>query len=270
MAEVPVQLIVAAYETEDGAKKAVADLKKAKKEKLIAIKDAAILRKDMKGKVHISETGDLSAKQGAAFGGVVGAAIGAVAGTALAGPAVVAALVGGLASKLRDSGFDNKRLERLGRSLIPGSSALVAVVEHKWVKKIAGSLEKTGADLVTAELAQGVADQLAAGHEVAYSVLAADQGYAAWKTTSGDNGDATEGVVIGREQAVGARYVATEDGFMVETIDLVDDTVGSDFVAGMKRAGHLVGRGASEAWVSSKSAVKGAAAKRKAGDEDDD
>jgi len=268
MADVPIQLIVAAYETEDGAKKAVADLKKAKKEKLIAIKDAAILRKDKKGKLHISETGDLSGKQGLAFGGVVGATIGAVAGTALAGPAAVAALVGGLASKLRDTGFDNKRLERLGRSLIPGSSALVAVVEHKWVKKIANSLEKSGADLITAELAQSVADQLEAGHEVAYSVLAAEQGYAAWKTTSGDDGDTSEGVVIGREEGIGARYLATEDGFVVETIDIVEDSVGSDFLAGLKRARHLVGRGAAEAWGSSKSAVKGTAAKRKSSEDD--
>ena len=267
MADAPVQLIVAAYETEDGAKRAIADLKKAKKEKLIAIKDAAILRKDKKGKLHISETGDLSARQGAAFGGVVGAGIGAVAGTALAGPAVVGALVAGLASKLRDTGFDNKRLERLGRSLLPESSALVAVVEHKWVKKIASSLEKAGADLITAEVAQDVADQLEAGHEVAYSVLAAEQGYAAWKTTADEDGDATEGVVIGREDGIGARYLATEDGFVVETIDIVDDSVGSDFLAGLKRAGSLVGKGASEAWTSSKSAVKGAAAKRKADDD---
>lgn len=265
MAEASVQLIVAAYETEDGAKNAVAELKKAKKDKLVAITDAAILRKDAKGRVHITETADMGGGQGAAFGGVVGAAVGAIAGAALAGPVAIGALVGGLAAKLRDSGFDNKRLARLGRSLPPSSSALVAVVDHKWAKKIVKGLEKTGADMVTAELAQSIADQLEAGHEVAYAVLAADQGLAAWEKPGSEMG--ADAVVVGRDDAIGARYLATEDGFVVEVVDLTDDAVGADFVAGLKRAGQHVHRGASEAWVSSKTAVKGARAKRQSGDD---
>ncbi len=62
---------------------------------------------------------------------------------------------------------------------------------------------------------------------------------------------------------------ATEDGFVVETIDVSNGGVGSDFVAGLKRAGQLVGRGASEAWVSSKTAVKGARAQRQSDDDED-
>ncbi len=87
----PVQLIVAAYQDEDGAKNAVAELKKAKKEKLIAIKDAAVLRKDKKGKVHIVETADMGGGKGLAFGGVVGGAVGVIAGGALAGPMAIGA-----------------------------------------------------------------------------------------------------------------------------------------------------------------------------------
>ena len=56
MADVPVQLIVAAFQDENGAEAALAELKEAKKEKLVNIKDAAVLRKDAKGELHIKET----------------------------------------------------------------------------------------------------------------------------------------------------------------------------------------------------------------------
>jgi uncharacterized membrane protein len=258
----PVQLIVAAYQDEDGAKNAVAELKKAKKEKLIAIKDAAVLRKDGKGKVHITETADMGGGKGLAFGGVVGGAVGVIAGAALAGPVAIGALIGGLAAKLRDSGFDDKRLERLGRSLTPGSSALVAVVEHKWVDDIAQELEQAGADLVTAEVARDIADQLETGHDVAYSVLATDQGLAAWQASASEKDAGAGAMVVGRDEAVGARYLATEDGFVVESIDATNQGVTADFFTGMKRAGHHAGRAASEAWGSSKTAVQGARTKR--------
>jgi uncharacterized membrane protein len=258
----PVQLIVAAYQDEDGAKNAVAELKKAKKEKLIAIKDAAVLRKDGKGKVHITETADMGGGKGLAFGGVVGGAVGVIAGAALAGPVAIGALIGGLAAKLRDSGFDDKRLERLGRSLTPGSSALVAVVEHKWVDDIAQELEQAGADLVTAEVARDIADQLETGHDVAYSVLATDQGLAAWQASASEKDAGAGAMVVGRDEAVGARYLATEDGFVVESIDATKQGVTADFFTGMKRAGHHAGRATSEAWGTLKTAVQGARSKR--------
>ena len=105
MSDVPVQVIVAAFQDEEAAKGALKALKQARKEGLIKIENAAVLRKDEKGKLHIKETGDLSSGRGAAFGGVAGAAIGLLAGPALVVPAAVGALVGGLTAKLRDKGF---------------------------------------------------------------------------------------------------------------------------------------------------------------------
>jgi hypothetical protein len=64
-------------------------------------------------------------------------------------------------------------------------------------------------------------------------------------------------MVVGRDEAVGARYLATENGFVVESLDATDEGVAADFFAGMKRAGHHAGRAASEAWGSSKTAVQG-------------
>ena len=71
--DVPIQLIVAAYQDEKAADEALDELKAAKWAGLIGIKDAAVIRKDQKGKLHIKETGDMGGGKGAVIGGVVGA-----------------------------------------------------------------------------------------------------------------------------------------------------------------------------------------------------
>lgn len=215
MSDVPVQLVVAAFQDEKAADAALKELKTLKRERLIGIQNAAVIRKDEKGKLHIRETADLGGGRGAALGGVAGAAIGLIAGPALVVPAAVGALVGGLTAKLKDSGFSDERLETLGEGLTPGSSAIVAVIEHKWVDEIQKELEEAGADLVTAQLQADIATQLEAGHEVAYTALATQEGFAAGRVAGGE--DEVEGgtIVITDDAVVGEQFVATEEGFAV-------------------------------------------------------
>ena len=136
MSEVPVELIVAAFQDEKSANQALKELKQAQRQHLIKIENAAVLRKDQKGKLHIKETHDMGGGKGAALGGVAGAAIGLIAGPALVVPVAAGALIGGLAAKLRDSGFEDGRLKQLGEGLTPGSSAIVAVVDHTWGQQV--------------------------------------------------------------------------------------------------------------------------------------
>ena len=179
MADVPVQLLIAAFQDEGGASAALQMLKDAKKEKLVAIKDAAVLRKDAQGKLHVSETGDMTGTRGGAIGAVVGAGLGILTGGAALAIAGIGAVAGGLAAKLRDSGFNDERLRKLGEGLKPGSSAIVAVIEHTWVKDMEEELQKAGAEVVTEAIAADIAAQLEAGHNTAYTALASDQGLAA-------------------------------------------------------------------------------------------
>jgi len=225
MSDVPVQLVVAAFQEEKAAKEALATLKEAKKAGLIKIENAAVLRKDEKGKLHIKETQDMGGGKGAAFGGVAGAAIGLIAGPALVVPAAVGALVGGLTAKLRDTGFSNQRLEKLGEGLQPGSSAIVAVVEHTWVDKVEEALAEAEADVMTAEIKADIAAQLEAGHQVAYSVLSSQEGLLAGRVAGGE--DEVEGglLSIDDEGVYGGRFVATEAGFVVEEMVATDEGV---------------------------------------------
>jgi uncharacterized membrane protein len=223
--DVPVELIVAAFQDEESAKAALEELKKAKKDGLIAVEGAAVLRKDAKGKLHITETEDIGGGKGAAFGGVVGAGIGLIAGAALAAPLAIGALIGGLASKLRDTGFSNERLEKLGSNLTPGSSAIVAVVEHTWVKKVEDALAKAGADALTEQLGADIADQLDKGHQVAYDALVSNEGLLASRVAGGDDEIDASSVLVDDSGLTASQFVATENGFVVRTADVTDVSV---------------------------------------------
>jgi uncharacterized membrane protein len=229
ISEVPVQLIVAAFRDEKSAGEALKLLKQAKRERLIGIVSAAVLRKDEKGKLHIKETADMGGGKGAALGGVAGAAIGLIAGPALLVPAAVGALVGGLAAKLRDSGFSDQRLRTIGEGMTPGSSAIIAVVEHKWVAEVENAMREVGADAVTAALSADIAAQLEAGNETAYTAIASEQGFSVARLAGGE--DSLEGgkLVVDDSGVYGGRFFASKEGFVVE--GLAADEEGVDYFA---------------------------------------
>ena len=219
----PVQLIVAAFQDEKAADQALKDLKKVQKKKKIAIQNAAVLRKDENGKLHIKETADMGGGKGAALGGVTGAVIGLIAGPALVVPVAVGALVGGLTAKLRDSGFSDQRLESLGDSLVPGSSAIIAVVEPKGAKRVERELSEQGADLLTSNLQADIASQLEAGSEVAYTAVTTQEGIAVARVAGDEDQVEGSAVVLDDTGVYGGRFIATEDGFAVERIAVTDE-----------------------------------------------
>jgi uncharacterized membrane protein len=223
MSDVPVQLIVAAFQDERAAKEALNALKEAQRQKLIKINNAAVLHKDAKGRLHIKETADMGGGKGAALGGVAGAAIGLIAGPVLLVPAAVGALVGGLSAKLRDSGFSDARLKALGAHLAPGSSAIVAVVEHRWVAEVKQAMAEAGADLFAEEIGADISAQLEAGHEVAYTAISSEQGFAAARVAGGKDEIEAGAVVVDDSGLYGGRFVATPDGFAVMAVQADDE-----------------------------------------------
>jgi len=233
MSDNPIQLVVAAFKDEGTAKAALKALKQAQKAKVIKIENAAVLRKDAKGKLHIKETHDMGGGKGAVVGGVGGAAIGLIAGPALVVPAAVGALVGGLVAKLRDTGFSNQRLETLGEGLQPGTSAIVAVVEHTWVEKVEEALAEVEAEVITAEIQADIAAQLEAGHDVAYTALASQEGFAVGRVTDGEDEVGGGALVVDESGVYGSRFVATKDGFAVEKMSITEDGVAEALTVGV-------------------------------------
>ena len=216
MADAPIQIIVAAFQDSKTADAALGALKQAAKQGTIKVQNAAVLRKDSKGKIKITETADMGGGKGATIGGVAGGAIGLIAGPALVVPVAVGALVGGLVAKLRDTGFNDERLKKVGEGLKPGSSAIIAVVEHRWVTEMEKELKKQGADGFTEALKEDISTQLEAGHDVAYTALAAEGGFAAAKLSVGPEGAEGTAIAVTDDEVVAGRFVATKEGLAVE------------------------------------------------------
>jgi uncharacterized membrane protein len=207
MADVPIQIVVAAFNSHDGASQALKQLKEAQGAGLVTIDNVAVLTKDADGKLDVKEPTDWGGGRGAVVGGVTGAALGLLAGPV--GWAIgLGALVGGLAAKLRDSGFSDERLRKLGASLKPGTSALVAVVEHRWVADLEKQLAEAGADTLTEEIGADIARELEAGRDVAYSALSA-AGVVA-----------IDRAAVGKDTADVESLVATSEGVTVTGVSI--------------------------------------------------
>jgi len=158
--DVPVEVVLAAFNDEDAAEKALGQLKQAKKERLIGIRNAAVLWKDDKGKLHFKETADMRGGKGAVIGGVIGGVVGLVFPPSILASAAVGAAIGGFSAKLHDAGFPDDRLREVGKGLKPNTSALIAVIEDVWVREVEDELKQYGADVVTEAVRADIAAQL--------------------------------------------------------------------------------------------------------------
>ncbi|HSF86397.1 MAG TPA: DUF1269 domain-containing protein [Acidimicrobiia bacterium] len=232
MPDATVQLAVAVFNAEEAARQALNQLKMAQADGLVDIRDAAVLRKDRDGKVHIEETSDWGGGRGAAIGGVAGAAVGLVAGAALLVPTAVGALIGGLSAKWRDWGVRNDRLGKLGADLKPGSSAIIVVAGEASMKQIREAANAAGGDALVEELGADIAAQLEADHDVAYAAIANEEGVAIGRVSAGED-DVEGGMLVADEAGIGASaFDATEEGFAVEEID-VDAVSGTTIATGV-------------------------------------
>jgi uncharacterized membrane protein len=230
MSNTPVEVIVAAFQDEKGAEAAYKELKQAKKEHLIKIMDAAVIRRDEKNKLHIKDVKDMGGGKGAGIGALVGGAIGLLAGpVVLAGAA--GALIGGLAAKMKDGGFPDARLKEIGAGLQPGTSALVAVIEHTWVDELEAAMAEAGAQVITESISADIAEQLAAGKEVAYSAVSTDEAMDITRTAVGeDEAEMTE-VVLAEGTMLAQSVLVNEEGVAYEGMAATEDGVAYEAAA---------------------------------------
>lgn len=223
MSDTPVQIIVAAYPTPDGAAKKMAELEEVKQEGLIHIVDMAVIVKDADGKLKITNSKRRSTR-GFVTGGVVGGLVGL-----LAGPVGLLAVGGGalgaLAGKVRGTPL-KRELTDLGDSLTPNSSAIVAVVEHTWVADLERELAAEGAKVVRDSIKADVAAQLEAGGSVLYSVAGTSSGAAAVREATGPSGTTVSGVIAsGDVVAAGTVSETAQDAVPAEGVPVEHATL---------------------------------------------
>ena len=199
MSDNPVQVIVAAFNSPDAAGQLMDELKQGKKAGLIGIKDAAVVVRNEKGKLKITDAKQRKAK-GFVTGGVIGGVIGLIAAPPAAAIAAGGGLIGFLTGKLKGAALKSE-MKEIGSALTPNSSAIVAVIEHSWVSQLEEVMAAAGAQLIREVIKADIAEQLSAGGNVVY--------------TAGDS-------ALGS----GAARVATqEDEVQVNSIVLDDDGV---------------------------------------------
>lgn len=193
MNDAPVQLIVAAFNDPSRAGEIMADLKQGKKEGLIGIIDAAVVVKDGEGKLKVKDAKRRSTR-GLITGGVVGGVLGL-----LAGPVGLLAIGGGaigaLAGKAAGSGLKST-MEEIGSALTPNSSAIVAVVEHKWVGVLESALAAEGARIAMDAIKEDIAAQLNAGGNVLYTAASGPEAAGVARVAESPAGAQVSGILV--------------------------------------------------------------------------
>jgi uncharacterized membrane protein len=140
-ADGPVEIFIAAYGNETQAKQALKDFRDMDREGSINLIDAAVVVHDAEGKVSFEETADPSGKKWAKRGAIAGGVVGLIFPPSIIAGAVVGGAGGGVWGKVRDKGFKDDDLKAAGKSLPPGTSAIIAVAEDRVIERLQKGLE---------------------------------------------------------------------------------------------------------------------------------
>jgi len=214
MSDNPVQVIVAAFNSLDAAGQLMDELKQGKKAGLIGIKDAAVVVRDAKGKLKITDAKKRKAK-GFVTGGVIGGIIGLMAAPPAAALVAGGGLIGLLTGKLRGAALKNE-MKEIGSVLTPGSSAIVAVIEHSWVAQLEDVMAAAGAQLIREAIKADIAQQLDAGGNVVYTAGTSTSGSGAARIASQADEIQISGVVM------------DDDGIMFDEAVIITEPLEAD------------------------------------------
>lgn len=119
--------LVIKYPHADTAAAALEALKELSHEKVLKLRDAAVVTKNEKGKIKVHQTKDDSIGKGFVKGGLIGVVFAALFGPV--GWIAMGAAAGGLFASF-DRGIKNKLLKELGENMTSTKSAVAILVEH--------------------------------------------------------------------------------------------------------------------------------------------
>jgi uncharacterized membrane protein len=143
-------LVYAVYDGQNTAGKVFQSMKNAQHDTGERIESYAVVSKDLKGKVRVRDQRKRDAGVGAVPGGVIGL---------IGGPAGVAAgaAAGGAVGYLTGEavGIPRDKVEAMRSSLTPNSSALVVVLDDRWVQNVEHDLSQAHARAVIANQIAG-------------------------------------------------------------------------------------------------------------------
>ena len=145
-------LLVLAFDTEDGAANMAGEIKKMQKMQLITLSDAATVVRPQSGKPKVKQAQSLvgaGALGGAFWGMLIGMLffmpwLGLVAG----------AIGGAIGGKLTDIGIDDDFIKEVSNTIEPGYSALFLMVEDWTEDKVLDGLSDFNATVIQTSLSE--------------------------------------------------------------------------------------------------------------------
>ncbi len=151
-------LIVLAFDSENGAIEMRDKLVSLQKQHLIALEDAAVVVRRQDGKVKVKQAASLVGA-GALGGAFWGMLIGIIFWMPWLGLAIGAAS-GALAGKFSDIGVDDSFIKEVGNTIEPGHSALFLLVVSATGDKVLDELEGTKATVIKTSLSKEAEEKL--------------------------------------------------------------------------------------------------------------
>lgn len=145
------ELVVLAFTGQDDAERMRDRLVDLQKQHLVRLEDAAVVTRDMQGKVKVKQATNL-AGAGAMGGGFWGMLIGLLFLAPWLGLAV-GAVTGALVGKFTDIGVDDKFIREVGESIHPGNSAIFLLVAQATPDRVLEELQEfRGAKVIKTSL----------------------------------------------------------------------------------------------------------------------
>jgi uncharacterized membrane protein len=201
--------------------------------KQLIVTNMAICKCDIAGKMSVKELGNPTALEAAASGAVTGNLLGSFSrlmigdGRGARGYGKNASLTK-LANKAVQ-GMDKRKLNKLGRALRPGTSALVLVFDEvivntkEYNKKMKDHKETT--QMINEIICEKITKHLSNGEDIAFHLTFDEQGLAATRTVVGNDAVQVRDVVLGQDAAAIETTTTTGKGVATETIMITPDAI---------------------------------------------
>ncbi|MGA8219556.1 MAG: DUF6325 family protein [Solirubrobacterales bacterium] len=138
----PVQLLVVGFEDGKFSGEILAELRRLREHDIVRLIDLMFVARGVDGEFEAVEHSDLPADEAEAFGALAGALLGLGAGGEEGMEA--GALAGAEAVDERGSVLDPDDVWYLADAIPPGTSAGIALLEHRWAIPLRDAIERAG------------------------------------------------------------------------------------------------------------------------------
>jgi uncharacterized membrane protein len=140
--EGPLTVAFAQYPDPDSAKDALQTLQQMEKEGAIDVVDAGVTEKQSDGKAKISDVQKHARRMNVGEGAIIGGVASLLFPPGIIAGAIVGGVAGEVVGRLRHhEAFKSKEMKLAADRMPPGSSAIVAIIENKWLAELETATE---------------------------------------------------------------------------------------------------------------------------------